>query len=184
MSWRRWVDTSIGGGGGLRSAAPAVAVWRSAGGGRSGAAPVANPAEPGLPCGMRHTPLEAFRRCKVRYLLDTLARDRNGLVVWGAGPIRKAFAREVKSKAGPSRASSIWIREDRSVHSRGLPSFPPLRSIASGFLLGGGCRPGGRPVSDPGRTRVGGSEGGHPTSLLWRRIPPAALTNGSQSGSY
>ena len=50
-----------------------------------------------------YTP-EAFRRCKVHYLLDTLARDRDGLVVWGAGPIGKAFAREVQEQGGVVRA--------------------------------------------------------------------------------
>jgi glycosyltransferase involved in cell wall biosynthesis len=50
-----------------------------------------------------YTP-EAFRRCKVHYLLDTLARDRGGLVVWGAGPIGKAFAREVQRQGGTVRA--------------------------------------------------------------------------------
>ncbi len=50
-----------------------------------------------------YTP-EAFRRCKVHYLLDTLARDRDGLVVWGAGPIGKAFAREVQQQGGTVRA--------------------------------------------------------------------------------
>ena len=48
--------------------------------------------------------IEAFRRCKVHYLLDTLARDRDGLVVWGAGPIGKVFAREVQEQGGTVRA--------------------------------------------------------------------------------
>ena len=46
----------------------------------------------------------AFRRCKIHYLLDTLARDRDGLVVWGAGPIGKAFAREVQEQGGTVQA--------------------------------------------------------------------------------
>ncbi len=50
-----------------------------------------------------YTP-EAFRRCKVHYLLDTLARERDGLVIWGAGPIGKAFAREVQEQGGTVRA--------------------------------------------------------------------------------
>jgi hypothetical protein len=49
-----------------------------------------------------YTP-EAFRCCKIHYLLDTLARDRDGLVVWGAGPIGKAFAREVQEQGGTVR---------------------------------------------------------------------------------
>ena len=47
---------------------------------------------------------DAFRRCKVHYLLRTLAKDRNGLVIWGAGPLGKAFGREVKNQGGSLRA--------------------------------------------------------------------------------
>jgi glycosyltransferase involved in cell wall biosynthesis len=40
--------------------------------------------------------LEAFRRCKVHYLRQTLMREIRGAVVWGAGPVGKAFARELE----------------------------------------------------------------------------------------
>lgn len=40
--------------------------------------------------------LEAFRRCKVHFLRRTLVRGRTGAVVWGAGPVGKAFARELR----------------------------------------------------------------------------------------
>jgi glycosyltransferase involved in cell wall biosynthesis len=36
---------------------------------------------------------DAFRRCKVEHLSATLLRGRDGVVVWGAGPTGKAFAR-------------------------------------------------------------------------------------------
>lgn len=36
---------------------------------------------------------DAFRRCKVHFLARTLAVGREGVVVWGAGPVGKAFAR-------------------------------------------------------------------------------------------
>ena len=49
-----------------------------------------------------YTP-KAFLRCKVHYLLDTLARDRE-VVVWGAGPIGKTFARELQEQGGTVRA--------------------------------------------------------------------------------
>jgi glycosyltransferase involved in cell wall biosynthesis len=47
--------------------------------------------------------LEAFRRCKVHYLRQTLARDRS-IVVWGAGPVGKAFARELMQQGADVRA--------------------------------------------------------------------------------
>ena len=69
--------------------------------------------------------LEAFRRCKIHYLLDTLARDRDGLVVWGAGPIGKAFAREVQEQGGTVRAFvDLDPRKiDQCIH--GAPVIPP-----------------------------------------------------------
>jgi glycosyltransferase involved in cell wall biosynthesis len=38
---------------------------------------------------------EAFVRCKVHHLRETLVRGRDGVVVWGAGPVGKSFAREL-----------------------------------------------------------------------------------------
>jgi hypothetical protein len=46
-----------------------------------------------------YTP-EAFRRCKVHFLLRTHLRRRPGVVVWGAGPVGKAFARELQAQGG------------------------------------------------------------------------------------
>lgn len=46
-----------------------------------------------------YTP-EAFRRCKVHFLLRTHLRRKAGVVVWGAGPVGKAFARELKAQGG------------------------------------------------------------------------------------
>ncbi|MBW3535875.1 MAG: glycosyltransferase [Gemmatimonadetes bacterium] len=46
----------------------------------------------------------AFRRCKVHHLRRSLLRDREGAVVWGAGPTGKAFARELAVAGVPVRA--------------------------------------------------------------------------------
>jgi glycosyltransferase involved in cell wall biosynthesis len=46
----------------------------------------------------------AFRRCKVHYLQRTLAAGRAGIVVWGAGPVGKAFARELLAQGLRLRA--------------------------------------------------------------------------------
>ena len=41
--------------------------------------------------------LAAFRRCKVHYLKSAMIRDRT-VVVWGAGPVGKAFALELRAQ--------------------------------------------------------------------------------------
>lgn len=51
----------------------------------------------------RYAP-EAFRRCKVYFLARTLAAGRAGVVVWGAGPVGKAFARELLAQGITLRA--------------------------------------------------------------------------------
>jgi glycosyltransferase involved in cell wall biosynthesis len=45
----------------------------------------------------------AFRRCKVHYLQQTLLKSRP-VVVWGAGPVGKAFARELIQRGSALRA--------------------------------------------------------------------------------
>jgi hypothetical protein len=67
----------------------------------------------------------AFRRCKVHYLLDTLARDRDGLVVWGAGPIGKAFALEVQAQGGTVRAFVDLDPRKIGQCIHGAPVIPP-----------------------------------------------------------
>ena len=46
----------------------------------------------------------AFRRCKVHYLRRTHLRGGRGVIVWGAGPVGKAFARELIAQGGILRA--------------------------------------------------------------------------------
>ena len=52
---------------------------------------------------LRYHP-DAFRRCKVHYLRRTLLGGRAGVLVWGAGPVGKAFARELISQRTVVRA--------------------------------------------------------------------------------
>src|SRR5687767_3091093 len=47
---------------------------------------------------------DAFRRCKVHYLRRTLLDGKNGVLVWGAGPVGKAFARELSAQGNVVRA--------------------------------------------------------------------------------
>lgn len=46
----------------------------------------------------------AFRRCKVNWLARTLLAARDGAVVWGAGPVGKAMARELAAAGVVIRA--------------------------------------------------------------------------------
>lgn len=68
---------------------------------------------------------EAFRRCKAHYLLAGLLQDFAGVVVWGAGPVGKRFARELLGHGQNIRA---FIDLDprkigQTVH--GAPVVPP-----------------------------------------------------------
>lgn len=47
---------------------------------------------------------DAFRRCKVHFLKQTLLRAKDGAIVWGAGPVGKSFARELVSQNVKVRA--------------------------------------------------------------------------------
>jgi glycosyltransferase involved in cell wall biosynthesis len=47
---------------------------------------------------------DAFRRCKVHYLRRTPLAEKNGVLVWGAGPVGKAFARELTAQGSVVRA--------------------------------------------------------------------------------
>jgi glycosyltransferase involved in cell wall biosynthesis len=47
---------------------------------------------------------DAFRRCKVHYLKASMLNGFDGVVVWGAGPVGKAFALELQQQDVPVRA--------------------------------------------------------------------------------
>lgn len=72
----------------------------------------------------RYAP-DAFRRCKVHHLRATLLRGRDGAVVWGAGPVGKAFARELLAQGVTLRAFVDLDprRIGQTVH--GAPVVPP-----------------------------------------------------------
>lgn len=47
---------------------------------------------------------EAFRRCKVFYLTATVLGDESSVIIWGAGPVGKAFAKEFAQQGVHVRA--------------------------------------------------------------------------------
>jgi glycosyltransferase involved in cell wall biosynthesis len=68
---------------------------------------------------------EAFRRCKVHYLMRTRLKEARSVVIWGAGPTGKAFGRELM-EAGCGVAA--WVDLDprklgQEIH--GAPVVPP-----------------------------------------------------------
>lgn len=80
---------------------------------------------------------DAFRRCKVHYLLQTLAGNKDGVVVWGAGPLGKAFAREVRSAGGEVRAFIDLDPRKVGQTIHGATVFGPevIRSLRGSFCV-------------------------------------------------
>jgi glycosyltransferase involved in cell wall biosynthesis len=81
---------------------------------------------------------EAFVRCKVHYLRGTLLRPFAAVVVWGAGPVGKAFAREL-ARQGRELAAFVDIdprKQGKRVY--GAPVVPPeeAQRFTGTFALG------------------------------------------------
>jgi cellulose synthase/poly-beta-1,6-N-acetylglucosamine synthase-like glycosyltransferase len=89
---------------------------------------------------------ESFRRCKVAFLLRThLARGR-GAVIWGAGPVGKALARELKRQGGTVLAFVDLNPNKVGQEVHGAPVVPPseVNRYRKGFSLAAVGQPGGR----------------------------------------
>jgi glycosyltransferase involved in cell wall biosynthesis len=82
---------------------------------------------------------DAFRRIKVHYLRDTLLNGHDGVVVWGAGPVGKAFALEFKAQGVPVRAFveldqrkiGQTIHEAPVIPPEGLDAFRDAFAVAA-----------------------------------------------------
>ena len=68
---------------------------------------------------------EAFRRLKVSALRGTLLKGREGVVVWGAGPTGKAFARTLAREGVTVRAFVDLDPRKVSQRIHGAPVVPP-----------------------------------------------------------
>jgi len=71
---------------------------------------------------------EAFRRCKVHYLLKTHLAESRAVVVWGAGPVGKAFARELRRQGGMLAAFVDLDPRKIGQEIHGVPVIPPERA--------------------------------------------------------
>jgi glycosyltransferase involved in cell wall biosynthesis len=76
---------------------------------------------------------EAFVRCKVHYLRRTLLRGREGAVIWGAGPVGKAFARALL--AAGSRVLA-FVEVDQRKIGQNVHGAPVLETREGGSLRG------------------------------------------------
>jgi glycosyltransferase involved in cell wall biosynthesis len=68
---------------------------------------------------------DAFRRCKAHHLARTLLRGRDGAVVWGAGPVGKAFARALAGEGVAVRAFVDLDPRKIGQEIHGAPVVPP-----------------------------------------------------------
>jgi glycosyltransferase involved in cell wall biosynthesis len=83
----------------------------------------------------RYSP-QAFRRCKVHYLGETLLRNRPA-IVWGAGPVGKALARELLDRGHAMRGFIDIDPRKIGQHPCGLPVFSmaALDHLTEEFIL-------------------------------------------------
>lgn len=72
----------------------------------------------------RYAP-QAFRRLKVHALRQTLLGGRSGAVVWGAGPVGKGFARELRAQGVAVRAFVELDRRKIGQEIYGAPVVAP-----------------------------------------------------------
>lgn len=89
---------------------------------------------------------DAFRRCKVHFLRRSLLADREGAVIWGAGPTGKAMGRELLRQGGTLLG---WVDLDprkigQEIH--GAPVTDPGEAArhSHALFLGAVAQPGAR----------------------------------------
>lgn len=88
----------------------------------------------------------AFRRCKAHYLARTLLRGRDGVVVWGAGPVGKRFARALADVGVRIRAFVDLDPRKIGQRIRGALVIPPAEATAyrGAFFVAAVGQPGAR----------------------------------------
>ena len=73
---------------------------------------------------------DAFRRCKAHHLTRSLLKGRDGVVVWGAGPVGKAFSRRLTDEGVRVRAFVDLNPRKLGQQIHGAPVIPPLQVTA------------------------------------------------------
>lgn len=86
--------------------------------------------------------LDAFVRCKVHHLRATLLAQFDGVVIWGAGPVGKSFARELAAQSVRVRA---FVDVDprkigKIVHGVSVVSVEDAARFGDAFAVGAVAR--------------------------------------------
>lgn len=82
--------------------------------------------------------LEAFVRCKVHHLRATLLPGFPGVLVWGAGPVGKSFARELQAQ-GSKVAAFVDVdprKIGHEVHGAPVVSLEDAAAFRESFAVG------------------------------------------------
>ena len=103
----------------------------------------------------------AFREIKLHFLSRTLLRDRDGIVVWGAGPLGKAFARAALSRGIPVRAFVDLDPRKLGQEIHGAPVLSPKAAyrLRESLILGAVGKLGARDEIRRALLGVGWEEG-------------------------
>jgi cellulose synthase/poly-beta-1,6-N-acetylglucosamine synthase-like glycosyltransferase len=103
---------------------------------------------------------EAFRRCKVHFLLRSHLAGGRGVVIWGAGPVGKAFARELQAQGGRLRAFVDLSprKQGQEIHGVRVVTPDEAGRFTSELHLAAVAQPGGREVIRSDLTRMGKTE--------------------------
>lgn len=105
--------------------------------------------------------LAAFRALKVEVLARTLLREREGVVIWGAGPTGKAFSVALRERGVEVRAFVELDPRKLGQEIHGAPVVPPTR------------------VTDfPGALVLGAVSGAGPREEVRRAVGDAGLEEG------
>lgn len=90
--------------------------------------------------------LDAFRRCKVHFLARTLLPTRNGVLVWGAGPVGKAFALELQ-RAGHTVRAFVDVdpcKIGQTVHGAPVIAADGIAAFRDAFCVAAVAQPNAR----------------------------------------
>ena len=71
---------------------------------------------------------DSFRKCKVHHLMRSHLAGGRGVVIWGAGPVGKAFARELRAQGGRLRAFVDLSPNRVGQEIHGAPVLPPFQA--------------------------------------------------------